>query len=158
MPTCGDGHRLLRWPWRKRPASAKEGPGGEDVAALLIAECEAYLLGSYVEHLETRAEPIPVWAWTNLLAHGSRADLVRAAKEVHGGRSPARRWRVVRALVAREVLDVVGDGASLLDVQREVLAPLELAIAAHPDAWSWTPQRWLNIVRSALHGTLGTRT
>ena len=45
---------------------------GEDQVA---AECAAFLTGTLVERLEADGRAIPVWAWTNLLAHGSaRAD------------------------------------------------------------------------------------
>ncbi|MDA8309651.1 MAG: hypothetical protein M0Z46_03395 [Actinomycetota bacterium] len=159
MSTRGDGRRRFGWPWGSRRPSGDEQldeEEGDDVAEL-IAECEAYVVGGYAEHLGRHAEQIPVWAWTNLLAHGSREDLVRAAREVHSIWSPSRQWRVARGLIAREVLNELAHGASLFDVQREVLAPIELAIASHPGAWTWTPQRWLDTVRSALHGALGRR-
>jgi hypothetical protein len=149
MRRTGGGRRLPRWGDRR---AAVEQPTYEPpITEVLVADCEAFLLGRYAEHVESRSEPVPVWAWTNVLAHGSREDLLRAAGEAHGGWSAGRRWRLARALVASEVLHAVNSGASLVDVQRDVLAPIELAIADDRGAWTWSQQRWLVTVRSALH-------
>ena len=136
------------WPWsRRRPAVARDSTSAD--ASELVSESEAFLLGRYVELLEERGEPVPVWAWTNVLAHGSRDDVDRAAAGAHGW-SSSRRWRIARALVAGEVLETVGRGAPLSDLQREVLAPLELELVRRRGVWTWTPERWLATVRSAL--------
>ncbi len=117
----------------------------------VVADCEAFLLGRYAESLEARSEPVPVWAWTNVLAHGCREDVCRASAGGRVGWSSTRRWRVARTAAAGELLDRVGSGASLADMQREVLVPLELELVSCPGDWACTPERWLEAVRSALH-------
>lgn len=144
------GRRLPRWPWSDRRSVAERPCDHREITDVLVSESEAFLLGRYAEYVDARAEPVPVWAWTNLLAHGTLEDLSRAAAGVHGGWSSQRRWRVARALAASEVVDAVRQGASLADVQRDVLVPAELAIADDRGAWVWTQQRWLASVRAAL--------
>jgi hypothetical protein len=119
------------------------------LARELLAETEAFLSGRYAEQLEDRALPVPVWAWTNRLAHGNDDDLAGTATE-RRGRSPSGRWRSARAFLAREVLGAVGPDRSLVDIQREVLAPLELELARGRDVGSWTPQLWVAKVRCSL--------
>ena len=46
----------------------------------LVAECEAFLAGRYAEHLTHLGRRIPVWAWTNLIAHGNEQDLRHALR------------------------------------------------------------------------------
>ena len=145
------------WQRRHRHADAKrEGVGEETADAVsdgnLVSECEAFLLGTYAEFLEARSQSVPAWAWTNVLAHGRREDVERIAGGVRAGWSSTRRWRVARACVAGELLDTVGRGASLGDIQREVLVPLELELAGRRGDWACTPERWLDMARSALHG------
>lgn len=142
-------HEPRRWPWRPHRPAPRTCAGEE--TATLVDECEAFLLGRYAELLEERSEPVPVWAWTNVLAHGRRDDILRAAAGPKGGWSASRRWRIARAFVAREVMEALARGASLIDVQREVLAPLELELSGGRGVWAWTPQRWLETVRAALH-------
>jgi len=149
----GDGNRLPRLPWGSRHARVDRPPGLREITALLVSDCEAFLLGSYAQLLDERSEPVPVWAWTNLLAHGTGEDLAWATSDVHGGRFSSRRWRVARAFAASEVLAAVERGATLADVQREVLVPAELAIADQRGAWAWTPQQWLETVRSAIRAS-----
>ena len=151
MRRIGGRRRLPLWAWGNRTHDAPA--RALDIAEVLVSDCEAFLLGTYVEHLEMRTRPVPVWAWTNLLAHGSREDLSAAAADRHGGWSSSHRWRLARALVASEVLQAVRRGATLADLQREVLVPIELAIADHRGARAWTQQRWLDTVRSALRGS-----
>ena len=117
----------------------------------VVADCEAFLLGRYAELLEARSEPVPVWAWTNVLAHGTGEDVERAAAGGRVGWSSTRRWRVARTSAAGELLDRVGSGMSLADMQREVLVPLELELVGCPADSACTPDRWLEAVRSALH-------
>ena len=115
-----------------------------------MADSEAFLLGRYAERLESRAMAVPSWAWTNALAHGSLADLRRVAEGGGASRASERRWREARAYLASELLETAGRRGSLAEVQREVLAPLELRLAARHDVRSWTPGRWVVAVRSSL--------
>jgi hypothetical protein len=141
--------------WHRRRSVAARGDAEEGAAEPVsdgdpASDCAAFLLGRYAEYLEARSVPIPVWAWTNVLAHGCQDDIDRAAAGARGGWSSTRKWRVARAFVAGEVLDRVGHGASLVELQREVLVPLELELVSRRGVWAWTPQCWLETVRAAL--------
>lgn len=105
-------------------------------AVALVEECEAFLAGTYVELCEARGEPVPVWAWMNLLAHGTEDQL-------HGSvvqRPNAGPWRQARGFFAGELLDRV-DAAqlSLPEFQATVLVPLELEVLSCPGATRWQP-------------------
>jgi hypothetical protein len=71
--------RPRRQNWRPAPAEQpthrKWGHGGRRISAQLVDETEAFLGGRFVERAEARGDFVPVWAWTNLLAHGSDKDL-----------------------------------------------------------------------------------
>lgn len=116
----------------------------------LVADTEAFLLGQYAEHLERESSRVPVWAWTNLLAHGTEDHIRQVAGG--GGLEPLRTrgWRAARAYLATEVLAAVDRGSALEDLQRHVLVPLELRLSSRREVVSWDPRRWVVIVRSAL--------
>jgi hypothetical protein len=102
----------------------------------VVEDCEAFLAGRYVELCESRGEPVPVWAWLNLLAHGNEDDLRAAA----GRRATAVRWRQAQTFLAGELVDLV-DAARvpLAAFQRDVLVPLELDVISCPGASRWLP-------------------
>ncbi|HWD54503.1 MAG TPA: hypothetical protein VG346_05240 [Acidimicrobiales bacterium] len=123
----------------------------------LARECEAYLSGTLAEYWEAQGTAVPVWTWTNLLAHGSDgqiADCVhRPAKPPRTGRS----WQIARSYLAYEVLDLTSEDISLEELQSTVLIPLELELAAHPGVGRWTPRRWVDAVDASIrnqHSTL----
>jgi hypothetical protein len=116
----------------------------------LAADCEALLLCSYADRLDARRVPVPVWAWTNLLAHGSQGDLRIQAGSVGAGSAASRSWREARAYLATEILEKLGRGASLDELQRQVLGPLELRLSSRGDVLLWNPQRWVATVRATL--------
>ena len=68
-----------------------------------------------------------MWAWTNLLAHGSRQDLCseRRRFRVIGGQ-----WREGRSFLVAELLDLADEFGPLTEIQRTVLVPLELELAS----------------------------
>jgi hypothetical protein len=117
----------------------------------LVTECEAFLQGRLAESLEIRAESVPVWAWTNLLAHGSerylRAEGARARRPSGG---PDAEWRLARSFLATEVLYCAHLHGSLAELQRAVLVPLELKLASSTEVASWRPGRWAATVERAL--------
>lgn len=120
----------------------------------LVAECEAFLAGTYAEHVETLGDRVPGWAWANLLAHGTVDDLRTAATLLHTARSvhPAGGWHTARAYLATEVLRLVDGGTrSLHDLQQQLLVPVEEVLASGP-GWAETPASLVTIVRSALSG------
>ncbi|HEY8526652.1 MAG TPA: hypothetical protein VIL48_16910 [Acidimicrobiales bacterium] len=129
--------------WRRR-SRARE----------LVAECEAVLGGRYAAHLGERGRLVPVWAWTNALAHGDEADLRRLVRDHrdHRDRDPIARapgrWADACAYVAGEVLDCAERYGPLAEVQAAVLVPLELD--PHGPADPWLPRPWVRAVIAAL--------
>ena len=74
-------------------------------AAELVRDGEAFLVGSLAERIQSRAGTVPVWAWTNLLAHGTAEGLrSESARAGPGWGAPARPWRQARSYLATEVL------------------------------------------------------
>jgi hypothetical protein len=115
--------------------------------ALLVDECDAVLSGSYAELCERRQDRVPVWAWMNLLAHGTVEELAVAVHRDHH----ADRWRQARAYVAGELLDRVGSSAEeLLAFQRRNLVPLELELTACRAAEAWRPGELFSALLRAL--------
>jgi hypothetical protein len=115
----------------------------------LAASCEAFLAGRYVEDLDRRGRRVPVWAWTNLLAHGSRGALRRALRSARR-ESAGSVWGTARAEACRELLRVTEDGPSLRRLQHDVLVPLELSLAAEANITWWTPENWTAAVLGAV--------
>jgi hypothetical protein len=125
----------------------KSAPGARE----LVAECEAFLAGRYVEHLLERGERVPAWAWTNQLAHGTLAQLRCPSMNVGAGEAESMgAWLPARSYLAGEVLDVAQQVGSLSWVQRRALVPLELELAARCPAISLTPSDWVTAVLAAL--------
>lgn len=83
--------------------------------------------------------------WTNLLAHGSEQDL-RAESVAPLGDD----WRKARAYLASSLLDLASTCGPLDEVQKRVLIPLELELAACPEVATWEPRGWLTVVERAL--------
>lgn len=125
--------------WRERRALTAE----------LVSDCEAFLLGRYAERLSARGMTVPVWAWTNLLAHGSEADLRAEAQAARAPDGPPG-WRAARGTLAAQLLQATGPGCSLAQLQASVLAPLELRLANRPIVERWDRRTWIETVRAAL--------
>jgi hypothetical protein len=105
-------------------------------AVALVEECDAFLAGCYVELCEARGTPVAVWAWMNLLAHGTE-DQLRAGIAPRPNAGP---WRHARGFLAGELLDLADAGRlGLPEFQRDVLAPLELDVMSCPGAGRWQP-------------------
>jgi hypothetical protein len=114
---------------------------------LLIEECESFLAGVFVERCEARGEPVPVWAWMNVLAHGTDAEL-RAAAE---NRSGSDEGHQALAFVAGELVDLIDDGVLDLETfQRGVLVPLELDVIACPATSGWSASQLVSALLRAL--------
>jgi hypothetical protein len=125
----------------------------------LVAECEQVLLGRYVERLEGLGQPVPVWAWTNLLAHGEEVDL-RGRTAPPSGRwsRSSSDWEPARSFLAGEVLDLIDGGPlSLMELQRSVLIPLELELAANADVAHWRPEQLVTTVLAVLQDARSRR-
>lgn len=134
------------------PASPDPMPGRVSRTRMreMVADAEAFIAGHYAERLDLRSVPVPGWAWTNLLAHGSEEELASAALDVHAEPATWKEWRSARAYLASEVLRTVRDGTSLAEVQREALFPLELGLSKQPSMRTLSVQQWVATVRAAL--------
>jgi hypothetical protein len=120
--------------------------GGGTVAL----ECEAFLNGSLAEYWDDKGVVVPVWAWMNLLAHGSEEQITETVAQPARPRRAVRNWRIARSYLATEVLDVVDARFTLHDMQSTILVPLELEMAARPEVGRWTPRQWLDVVDYAI--------
>lgn len=143
---AGDDHGASRT--RAGPVRSMWRPERKALAAELVSDCEAFLLGRYAEHVSDRGVPVPVWAWTNLLAHGSESDLRAAGASLGAPRSDA--WHAARARLADEVLAATGPDRPLAELQAAALAPLELSLAGRDAVERWDRRTWLATVRAAL--------
>ncbi len=122
-------------------------PGGDSV---LAGECAAFLAGTLAEHWDERGIVVPVWAWTNLLAHGSLGQIGECIAAPMESRRSAPSWSVARSLVALEIFALTDEGMSLSELQAEVLIPLELELASRTDVSRWSAPRWSDAVDSAI--------
>jgi hypothetical protein len=120
---------------------------GNDV---LTAECTAFLEGRLAEHWERHGFVVPVWAWTNLLAHGTREVIAETVARRERGRRFARQWRVARSYMANVLLEVADGPRQLVALQTEVLIPLELEMATLPAVSRWSPRQWVDAVDWAI--------
>ncbi len=121
-------------------------PGG----SILARECEAFLDGTLAEYWDERGVDVPVWAWTNLLAHGDESRIGESVLRPYRPRRAARSWRIARSYLAYRVLDHTDAEFTLADLQTSVLVPLELEMAARPETGSWSPRQWVDTVDNAI--------
>ena len=122
----------------------------------VVLECEAFLQGALAEFWDERGITVPVWAWTNLLAHGSESMIAES-----GARPPKRRrithsWRLARSHLAYQVLDLTNTRGTLVDMQSAILIPLELQMADRPEVNRWTPRQWVDTVDHAIRNQQST--
>jgi hypothetical protein len=116
------------------------------------------LSGTLAEFWEEGGTSVPVWSWTNLLAHGSESQLAESVHRPAKPRRTGRSWRIARTFLAFEVLDIVSDKFTLEDLQATILIPLEQELASQSEVERWTPRRWVDTVDHAIrnqHSTLG---
>jgi len=116
-----------------------------------VGDCEAFLAGHVAERIEERpGADVPVWAWTNLLAHGTEYDLRSERTAVRRTAGLSRdKWREARSYLASEVIDLADECGPLIKMQRAVLVPLELDLACQ-ELTAWGPRQWVAIVETAL--------
>lgn len=118
---------------------------------MLARDSEAYLLGKLAEQIDARHERVPVWAWTNLLAHGSEGDLVAERRSpITNTYADEVTWREARSYLAGEVVDLSEVHGPLDEIQRKVLVPLELELASNVEVEWWNPAQWVKAVRRRL--------
>jgi len=99
----------------------------------LVAECQAFLVGGYVDYLTGADRPVPPWAWLNPLAHGSEEDVRELAERgpcVPVVDPTTAVWEKALSYLAEELQCLVASGGPPLpEVQRSSLVPLELELA-----------------------------
>jgi hypothetical protein len=117
----------------------------------LVNECQAFLDGGIVEQFIRSEIEIPAWAWINLLAHGEESQLSNPPMPRHDRRGEdVTRWCDARAYLAHEVLRRARHVGSLRAVQRRVIVPLELMLAAEPSVCTWLPSQLVRTTLAAL--------
>jgi hypothetical protein len=125
--------------------------------SVLATECSAFLRGTLAEYWDDKGITVPVWAWTNLLAHGEEDDIAEAVVRPGCARRTAGHWSVARSYLALEILGLLDESLSLEDLQCEVLVPLELELSSRPEVCGWTPTQWLEAVDTALRNEHSAR-
>ncbi len=160
------GWRALRWPRRwlagrapgsgRRERAMSDGSGTER----LVADIETFLSGRYLAELRERGEPVPDWAWLNPLAHGDVGELeqLRHAEvlAIRPRRSwPEQAWRTAQRLLARDLLQIVGDDADALRcVQHTVLVPFELELMERRSIDGLSALELVQSIRAVLHAAI----
>jgi len=121
------------------------------MAAQFAADTEAFLSGHLAERAEVRGEDVPVWAWTNLLAHGSEEDLRALSAETFSRWNwTMNQWREARSYVANDVLRRAEQSGSLVELQEMVLVPLEMDLVRNGEVARWKPGQWVKAVEKVL--------
>lgn len=108
--------------------SRGRGPGRAKPGEGLGDECEAWLAGRWAEHLDTRHQAVPSWAWLNQVAHASEEALQTMSQPPE--KNPRDdQWSWLRACVAEALIKRASErGVTVADLQRSVLVPIELAL------------------------------
>ena len=127
---------------RKRDDEVRDG--------ILARECRAFLNGTLADYWDGSGVIVPVWAWTNLLAHGSEEMIGESVLRASRPRRTARSWRIARSYLAYRVLEHTDAEFTLRDLQASILVPLELEMAALPEVGRWTPRQWVDTVDHAI--------
>jgi hypothetical protein len=125
--------------------------------SVLANECSAFLNGTLAEYWDDKGLVVPVWAWTNLLAHGDEDRIADAVTRPRCSRRAARKWSVARSYLALEILGLLHESLSLEELQGDVLVPLELELSTRQDVSRWTPTQWLEAVDNVLRNEHSTR-
>src|ERR1700722_20048331 len=144
---------VVRSRWREGRSAARGSVHNSEQDAgygTIARESEAFLLGSLVEYWDDRGIDVTVWAWMNLLAHGTARQVAEGLFRPDNPRRVGRSWRVARSYLAFEVLDLTDVEFTLAELQASVLIPLELEMAARADVAGWTPRQWVDPGEEAL--------
>ncbi|MGD0747106.1 MAG: hypothetical protein ABSB68_04795 [Acidimicrobiales bacterium] len=119
-------------------------------SSILATECGAFLDGTLAEYWDERGVDVPIWAWTNLLAHGSEELISESITGPARPRRAARNWRIARSYLAQRMMELSDARCTLSDLQWNVLIPLELEMADRPELERMTPTQWVEIVDRAI--------
>jgi hypothetical protein len=114
--------------WRRRRADANE--TSRRSAPDVGDECEAFLSGRFALHLLSTGQLMPSWIGLNRLAHGTIEDVIAVSSRPGGNLAVSESAQAI-AYLADTVLDLVGrDAGRLQALQRDILVPAELELAA----------------------------
>ena len=146
-------------PRRERPSAVRESATCRTASSrrpcgTIASECEAFLDGTLAEYWDDKGMDVPVWAWMNLLAHGSARRIGECVLRPYRPRPASRSWRIARSYLAYEVLDLTDLEYTLAELQSTVLVPLELEMSARADVADRTPRQWVDLVEDALRNNL----
>lgn len=118
------------------------------------AALTSFEAGHYGEFLIEQGERVPGWAWLNAVARGSLllvSSLAMATSVTAGDPHLLPAWRRARKAIAKAVLEhAERTGASLAEVQHEVLHGLELELAATAGIFERGPIETTCLVLDAL--------
>ena len=107
-----------------------------DLADSLADEAERFLRGRYLDVAFATERHVPTWVWVSALAHGDDTDMALCERWLsdHGSERPElNAWGHVLQVLAHRVRETVArTGCSLVDLQEEVLLPIELAVLEAP--------------------------
>ena len=78
----------------------------EPSCGTIALECAAFLNGTLAEYWDDKGMDVPVWAWMNLLAHGTARQIGECVLRPYRPRRSSRNWHIARAYLAYEVLDL----------------------------------------------------
>ena len=123
---------------------------------LLAGDCEAFMIGHLAERVARRGDPVVPALWLNLLAHGNEDDLVtcaaafRPARGWGAGRDDQAIWCAARIYLANIVLETARACCGLIELQADVLVPLEADLAATFACRAWRPRDLVCSVETAL--------
>lgn len=114
-------------------------------------EVEAFLCGHTADLYEAADQPAPCWAQLNRLARGDLDDLRLLTHMAVEKDRTTDSWCYVLHRLARQVLEVsAGTEDGLLEVQHEVLQPLEELLLQSPNGPVTTPGTVFHLSVGAL--------
>ncbi|HLI52770.1 MAG TPA: hypothetical protein VKU88_00445 [Acidimicrobiales bacterium] len=117
-------------------------------ARAVVSEAERVLSGRTLEGFVARRQRVPAWSLISLLGHASLADLVRLGAPGTGADPFG--WSGTVARLARDLLRMAGDEATLLRLQRRSLIPLELRLLGGELSPPASPADLFNLVNGYL--------
>lgn len=114
----------------------------------------AFVTGSYARFLQRTEGQLPPWAWLNVLAHGTKMQILEVAvgrsKDLPRGRRYMA-WRQAAQFVAIEMLDRSRFSSSALQaMQVEMLQPLEERMMRTCRSVPRTPAQLVAVALSAM--------
>jgi hypothetical protein len=118
----------------------------------VVREAERLLEGRTLESFIARRERVPAWSLIALLGHGSRLDLFRLSSPATSPDPTG--WSGTVARLARDLLDMTWDEASLVRLQRRSLVPLELKMLGGLMSPPCTPAELYEMVTGSLERPL----